>query len=82
MSPAVTQPPLVAGEPENSATCGVKAVERFADSVVEDVGASEPELVVTFVHSLRSKEYVVTEPVVVGTVTYETTVPYTPVAAL
>jgi hypothetical protein len=37
--------------------------------MVEDVGASDPELVVRFVHSLRSKEYVVTEPVVVGTVT-------------
>jgi hypothetical protein len=82
MSPATTQPELVAGEPENSATCGVNAVERLDDRMVEDVGASDPELVVRFVHSLRNKEYVVTEPVVVGTVTYETTVPYTPVAAL
>jgi hypothetical protein len=81
-SPDVTQPPLVKGEPEVSATSGVKGLETFADSVVEDVGDSEPELVVTFVHSLRTNEYVVVEPFVVAMVTYETTVPYTPVEAL
>jgi hypothetical protein len=68
-----TQPPfavaaLPAGKMTGVASAAVRFAARFVESVVVDVtGVIGDWADVTFVHSWRTNEYVVVDPVVTGT---------------